>query len=301
MSDSRRDRRPLTRDELSATRALLPAGNPLEAAIASLGKGGGFKIPAPAAPVATPVVASLPQVIPPAPPRIPQPSPALASQSTPEASPAAVNATGVFGAVGRAIGDVAGRVVGTVNRRMRRIFTPKMRQADVKVKGWTLPPPEHLVRDMVADFKKNRVLGVDISVVYFTQLVEKAVEKLAKDGRGFWQRSFLAMGTLANMSRETARKGIRWMRLRGWLGVLNGLYREDADPSRQEDRRDKCEANIYMILGKKAVAEIAATPPEARAAKWEDLTLARGAVLFGLYARDGGLNASPSRRHPTPA
>lgn len=257
----------------------------------ALERGEEVTLPPPVAPTHTPSAAPAP----------PQPSPQpRAEVSPPPLSPSAL------GNIGRGIGDIAGRVVEVVNRRIGRRFTPKMRDADVETPpGRVIRPPQNLVEDMVADFKRKRVPGVDISVIYFRAIVEKAIHKLAKDGRGFFQRSFKAMATLAEMGRETVRKGVAWMRDNGWLGVLNALYRDDPDNDPDIDpteaRRDKHEANVYIPFGKAIADEIAATSPDLRAKKWEAMTLARGAVIFGLFVRDGGLNKSPARRHPAPA
>jgi hypothetical protein len=230
-------------------------------------------------------------------------SPAIMAAAAAAASDAAIKApvpdadgTPAWQKVGRALGDIAGQVVGTMKRRIGRRFTPKMRQADVKTKpGRVIPPPEHWVRDMIAAFKRTRVPGIDISVAYFRLLAEKGFIKVANDGRGFVQRSFRGLATLADMGRETARKGVDWMRDNGWLGTLNSLSRDNADTARDETRRDKYEANVYFLLNRTETAEVVGAPPEARASKWEAVTLARGAVLFGLFPRDGGLNRSPAR------
>ena len=234
---------------------------------------------------------------------------------------------GWFNAPKNVFGAALGRVVDKLRWQRGRVWNPKILQADVKTPDRIVRPPKNWERDIVAAFRATRQTN-DVKVSTFRALAAQAL-KLANDGRGFWQRSFAALGTLADYGKESARKFIRWCEAYGWIGTFNALYRDD-------DGSLKRDANIYLLFGKDDGAEIAAleneavaleheaagleheaaaakreaaaTKREAAALKRESLTLSRGAALFGLLARPWGLNATafPSnrhtiRRHPAPA
>jgi hypothetical protein len=213
--------------------------------------------------------------------------------------------------VGNALGNVAGRVLEKVQWQRGRIYNPKILTVDIKAPKRKISAPPTWVRDVIDAFERSRIVSQDVSAPYFEKIARE-VWKLADDGRGYFQRAYKSIGRRAKLGRkgveghwgrETVRKAMDWMRENGWIGPMNGLYR---DPETRELRRD---SNVYQLFTKEDAAEISAIEdPSARALKRESLTLSRGAILWGLAVRPWGLNAtpSPSNRHqirtnPAPA
>ena len=137
---------------------------------------------------------------------------------------------------------------------------------------------------------------------YFENFISRALLAEAEKGLGYIHHGMKFLGSLGKQGKENARKIIRWLEDRGWIGTLNTLYRD-------EDRTLKRGNNVYLLFGKETAAEISAVAdPSDRAAKRESITLSRGALLWNLMVRPWGLNATPAasnrheiRRNPAPA
>jgi hypothetical protein len=203
--------------------------------------------------------------------------------------------------VGRGFGAVVGRVIEKIRWASGRVFNPKILAMDVKASGRHIKPPPNWQRDVVADFIEQRMPG-DVSVPYFENFINMALLAEAEKGLGYVYHGMKFLGGLGKQGKENARKIIRWLEDRGWIGTLNTLYRD-------EDRTLKRGNNVYLLFGKETATEIhSVADPSERAAKRESLTLALGARLWNLMVRPWGLNATPmaSNRHeirtnPSPA
>ena len=217
-------------------------------------------------------------------------------------SPPATDDSPSWQKVGRSLGNVLGGVIEKIRWAAGRVFNPKILAVDLKAPGRHIKPPENWSRDVVADFMTRRVAGLDVSVAYFQNFINMALLEEAKKGLGYVYHSFKFLGDLGQQGKENARKIIRWLEDRGWIGTLNTLYRD-------EDRTLKRGNNVYLLFGKETAEEISAVEdPSKRAEKRESTTLSRGALLWGLMVRPWGLNATPTasnrhdiRRNPAPA
>ena len=257
----------------------------------------------------------LPSDLPPATAANAPPAPAepdlATAQAAATASAAAIDAAdaanyGSAGAawhkVGRALGDITGRIIEKVRWASGRVFNPKMLAVNVKAPRKYHKPPDNWAKKVAADFLACRVKG-DVSVPFFENFINKALLEEARKGFGYVQHGLKFLADLGHQGRETARKIIRWLEDRGWIGTLNTLYRDEKDRSLRRGN------NVYLLFDKETADEIAAVEePEERAKKRESITLARGALLWNLVVRPWGLNATPvaSNRHeilsnPAPA
>lgn len=217
------------------------------------------------------------------------------------------------------------RTVEKIRRGVGKVKHPKILQADVKTpedRPLPIKPPANFERDVLEDFRQNRVKDEDISCPYFEVFIRRAIIPLATDGRGFFIRSYRALGKMAGQCKDNAGKAVKFMFRRGWLAILTQTYRvEDADGAEADDADDISGAeadgeglrkgwayapNVYQLFGKADAAVTAALPREQRLARMWDLTIARGAALWShLVATPLGLNArtrdNRRRRSPYPA
>ena len=177
--------------------------------------------------------------------------------------PSVADGIPVWQKVGRSLGALTERITEKVQRQRGRIFNPKILVANIKPPKDKVPPPPNWARDVVEQFSRERVVGKDVSLPYFTMVILPG-RKVRADGLGRdpprlqvdrKTRRIGQKGSGGQLSRETVRKVMDWLRENNRLGPLNSLYR---DPETREKKRD---SNVYILFTKEETAEIGGWNP----------------------------------------